>query len=223
MRRQRTARCFEGDESQARARIGWGIEDSRRGPVVGVGTAVAPRVSKLQADQQAVFRSRHAAMLLDQGLAQTGQAALRMRPDRELIGIRAPLVTYRYRLSAPDQFRAATAEPPPSTNRVLARVAVGCPSLPSDGWRSGSRSLFRGGPRAVPGVDPRRTPVPDRTGSRDAAKPTVPESALRPAGFPDAQTHARSSALLVQTAPTPRPCFPCHIEVRTRNGPGNAA
>jgi hypothetical protein len=63
-------------------------------------------------------------MLLDQDLSQMGQAALGMWADHELVGIGAPLVTHRHGFSAPDKFRAAAAEAPPSVDRVLARVAV---------------------------------------------------------------------------------------------------
>ena len=133
-----------GGESQPTVQDRMAIEDARRRPMVRAGTAVAPRVRELQADQQPVIGAGDAAMLLDQDLAQMGEPALGMRADHELVGIRAPVVTHRDRFTAPDKLRAALPEPPPSADRVLARVAV----------RRAVPSLHRMDGEAVADIDP---------------------------------------------------------------------
>ena len=190
-----------GGESQPSVQNRMAVEDSRRGPVVRVRTAVASRMRELQPDQEAVVGAGEMAMLLDQNLSQMSQAAFGMRGDHELIGIGAPVVTHGHRLPAPDQFRAALSEPPPSANRILARIAVSR-AVPSFHRMDGD-AVADTYSVAHQRLRQRRIgsarQFADRRVAQFRASPDVPGTAPRRASFQGAKTHWRSSTLLVRT------------------------
>src|SRR5205807_3252295 len=64
------------------------------------------------------------AVFFDQHLAEAGQITFGLVVDEELIRIGPAVVADGDGLAAPDQLRAASAEVPPTSDRVLTRTAV---------------------------------------------------------------------------------------------------
>jgi hypothetical protein len=60
----------------------------------------------------------------DERLAQPGDRALRVLGHVELVRVCAAVVAHRHCLTAPNELRAARAEPAPAPQRVFGRVAV---------------------------------------------------------------------------------------------------
>jgi len=80
-------------------------------------------MGELQTDQQIGTGPIH-LMLGYERLPQAGQLAQVGLVDEQLVGIGPAVVAHRHRLPAPDQLRAARAEPAPAPQRQLARAAI---------------------------------------------------------------------------------------------------
>jgi hypothetical protein len=98
----------------------------RLGPVPHVRPCEAAGMRELQAEIQIVVRVRAEAFAVrrDEQLAQRGERRLGAIGQHQLIGIRTAVVTDGDGLTAPDEFRAARAEPLPAPPREVARLAV---------------------------------------------------------------------------------------------------
>src|SRR5215831_9520336 len=64
------------------------------------------------------------SMLFEERFSQLGKTTFGMRRDDQLVRIGPPFVAHRNRFAAPDEFRAATSDAPPSAERPFAWVAV---------------------------------------------------------------------------------------------------
>src|SRR5579863_4389838 len=114
-----------GAEFEAAIKDWVAIEDARLGLSTGIGAAVAAGVGELEADEQAVGATHGAFVLVDESGAHAGDAITRVWGDDDLIGIGAACVIDGGGLAAPDELGAALAETLPSTDGVVAGIAVG--------------------------------------------------------------------------------------------------
>src|SRR5262249_32942000 len=89
-----------------------------------IGPAVAPGMSELQADQQALLRSANLLVLFDQSVAQLRKSSARVVCNDQLIRIGAAFVTYRDGLATPNELGAALSEAPPPAHSVFAGPSV---------------------------------------------------------------------------------------------------
>ena len=100
------------------------VEHPRLEPLA-VGPGEPARMRELQPDVESPVVAHRRPVRGDERFAQPGDRALRVRGHGELVRVRAAVVAHRHRLAAPDELRAARAEPAPAAQRVLARRAVG--------------------------------------------------------------------------------------------------
>src|SRR5437773_8207711 len=100
------------------------VENTWLGAAMCVGAAVSPGIGELKADQQSVVGSSGGSMLFDQSGTQLCKTLLGVRSRQKLIRVGTSFVGNCYRLTPPDQLRAAAAEALPAPDCVRARIAI---------------------------------------------------------------------------------------------------